>query len=148
MFTLAEMESRTEIMLENYCNSIEIEAATMADMARVEIIPAAEAYLRELAETAAAKRAVAPNASVGCEVGLVERLSSLVERMFAAVGELEEAVARLDGTAGVAERSERIRDEVLPAMAALREPADEAETITAKGFWPFPTYGDLLFGVR
>ena len=148
VFTLAEMESRTEIMLENYCNSIEIEAATMISMAHAEIIPAVEAYLREVAETAAAKRAVAPNASVEREVGLVERLSSLVERMFVAVGELEEAVARLDGTAGVAERSERIRDEVLPAMEALRAPADEAEAITAKGFWPFPTYGDLLFGVR
>ena len=63
VFTLAEMESRTEIMLENYCNSIEIEAATMISMAHAEIIPAVEAYLREVAETAAAKRAVAPNAS-------------------------------------------------------------------------------------
>ena len=148
VFTLAEMESRTEIMLENYCNSIEIEAATMISMAHAEIIPAVEAYLREVAETAAAKRAVAPNASVECEVGLVERLSSLVERMFVAVGELEEAVTHLDETADVTERSERIRDEVLPAMEALRAPADEAEAITAKGFWPFPTYGDLLFGVR
>ncbi len=148
VFTLAEMESRTEIMLENYCNSIEIEAATMISMAHAEIIPAVEAYLREVAETAAAKRAVAPNASVEREVGLVERLSSLVERMFVAVGELEEAVSHLDETADVTERSERIRDEVLPAMEALRAPADEAEAITAKGFWPFPTYGDLLFGVR
>ena len=120
----------------------------MISMAHAEIIPAVEAYLREVAETAAAKRAVAPNASVEREVGLVERLSSLVERMFVAVGELEEAVSHLDETADVTERSERIRDEVLPAMEALRAPADEAEAITAKGFWPFPTYGDLLFGVR
>ena len=148
VFTVAEMESRTEIMLENYCNSIEIEAATMINMARTEIAPAVGAYLRAVAETAAVKRSVAPRASLGCEAGLIERLSGLVDRMFAAADELEEAVSRLDETTCVAERSEKIRDEVLPAMDALRAPADEAETLTAKTYWPFPTYGDLLFGVR
>ncbi len=148
VFTVAEMESRTEIMLENYCNSIEIEAATMINMARTEIAPAVGAYLRAVAETAAVKRSVAPRASLGCEAGLIERLSGLVDRMFAAADELEEAVSRLDETTCVVERSEKIRDEVLPAMDALRAPADEAETLTAKTYWPFPTYGDLLFGVR
>ena len=94
------------------------------------------------------KRSVAPRASLGCEAGLIERLSGLVDRMFAAADELEEAVSRLDKTTCVIERSEKIRDEVLPAMDALRAPADEAETLTAKTYWPFPTYGDLLFGVR
>ena len=148
VFTVAEMESRTEIMLENYCNSIEIEAATMINMARTEIAPAVGAYLRAVAETAAVKRSVAPRASLGCEAGLIERLSGLVDRMFAAADELEEAVSRLDETTCVVERSEKIRDEALPAMDALRAPADEAETLTAKTYWPFPTYGDLLFGVR
>ena len=148
VFTVAEMESRTEIMLENYCNSIEIEAATMINMARTEIAPAVGAYLRAVAETAAVKRSVAPRASLGCEAGLIERLSGLVDRRFAAADELEEAVSRLDETTCVIERSEKIRDEVLPAMDALRAPADEAETLTAKTYWPFPTYGDLLFGVR
>ena len=148
VFTVAEMESRTEIMLENYCNSIEIEAATMINMARTEIAPAVGAYLRAVAETAAVKRSVTPRASLGCEAGLIERLSGLVDRMFAAADELEEAVSRLDETTCVVERSEKIRDEVLPAMDALRAPADEAETLTAKTYWPFPTYGDLLFGVR
>ncbi len=148
VFTVAEMESRTEIMLENYCNSIEIEAATMINMARTEIAPAVGAYLRAVAETAAVKRSVAPRTSLGCETGLIERLSGLVDRMFAAADELEEAVSRLDETTCVIERSEKIRDEVLPAMDALRAPADEAETLTAKTYWPFPTYGDLLFGVR
>ena len=148
VFTVAEMESRTEIMLENYCNSIEIEAATMINMARTEIAPAVGAYLRAVAETAAVKRSVAPRTSLGCETGLIERLSGLVYRMFAAADELEEAVSRLDETTCVIEQSEKIRDEVLPAMDALRAPADEAETLTAKTYWPFPTYGDLLFGVR
>ena len=148
VFTVAEMESRTEIMLENYCNSIEIEAATMINMVRTEIAPAVGAYLRAVAETAAVKRSVAPRASLGCEAGLIERLSGLVDRMFAAADGLEEAVSRLDETTCVVERSEKIRDEVLPAMDALRAPADEAETLTAKTYWPFPTYGDLLFGVR
>ena len=148
VFTVAEMESRTEIMLENYCNSIEIEAATMINMARTEIAPAVGAYLRAVAETAAVKRSVTSRASLGCEAGLIERLSGLVDRMFAAADELEEAVSRLDETTCVVERSEKIRDEVLPAMDALRAPADEAETLTAKTYWPFPTYGDLLFGVR
>ena len=148
VFTVAEMESRTEIMLENYCNSIEIEAATMINMARTEIAPAVGAYLRAVAETAAVKRSVTPRASLGCEAGLIERLSGLVDRMFAAADELEEAVSRLDETTCVVERSEKIRDEALPAMDALRAPADEAETLTAKTYWPFPTYGDLLFGVR
>ncbi len=95
VFTVAELESRTEIMLENYCNSIEIEAATMTDMARTEIVPAVEAFAREIAETAAAKRAVAPNVSLSSEIALVERLSGLVERMLVAADDLDGAVARL-----------------------------------------------------
>ncbi len=88
VFTVAEMESRTEIMLENYCNSIEIEAATMINMARTEIAPRSGRICARVAETAAVKRSVAPRTSLGCETGLIERLSGLVDRMFAAADEL------------------------------------------------------------
>lgn len=148
VFKEAELRSRYEITLENYCKTVIIEANTMIDMAKTEIAPAVEAYAMEVAKTAAAKKAV--DAALPCiyESGLVRRLSSLTDRIAGKADELEQALLSLSSAEEIGEQANAIRDTVLVKMSELRLACDEAETITAKSYWPFPTYGDLLFGVR
>ncbi len=148
VFKEAELKSRYEITLENYCKTVIIEANTMIDMAKTEIAPAVEAYAKEVAKTAAAKKAV--DAALPCtyESGLIRRLSSLTDRIAGKADELEQALLSLSSVEEIGEQANAIRDTVLVKMSELRLACDEAETITAKSYWPFPTYGDLLFGVR
>ena len=143
-----EIRSRYEIMLENYCKTVNIEALTMIDMARKLILPAVETYTANLAESLQTKQAVVPGIGSGYEQKKLIRLTALEEAIDNAVDALETIVVKLKGTADITESACLIRDEVLPAMAALRLPCDEAETITAKKDWPYPVYSDLLFGVR
>ena len=147
VYSEAELESRYEILLENYCKTVTIEAHTMVDMAEKEIIPAVEEYISALSSTAAAKKALCQDISCGYEKKWVGKLSALVEQMQSAVDELDSSLITLGMTKDTTEQSLLIRDQVLPRMCRLRAPADEAETLTAKKYWPFPTYGDLLFGV-
>lgn len=148
VFKEAELRSRYEITLENYCKTVIIEANTMIDMAKTEIAPAVEAYAKEVAKTAAAKKAV--DAALPCtyESGLVRKLSSLTDRIAGKADELEQALLSLSSAEEIGEQANAIRDTVLVKMSELRLACDEAETVTAKSYWPFPTYGDLLFGVR
>ena len=148
VFTRAELESRYEVTLENYCKTIIIEANTMVDMARTEIVPAVEACVLDTARAAAAKKELVPGCSCEYETGLVKRLSVLVDQIAARTAELEETVLALSAIGDIGAEAAAIRDKVLPKMGELRLPCDQAETITAKKYWPFPTYGDLLFGVR
>ena len=148
VFTPAELKSRCEITLENYCKTVIIEANTMVDMARKQILPAVEGYAADLARSAAAKKSLSPQFSCGYETGLVTRLSVLTDQIAMKADDLESTVLKLKESADVIEESAAIRDAVLGKMAALRAVADEAETITAENSWPFPTYGELLFGVR
>ena len=148
VFTVPELHSRCEIMLENYCKTVVIEANTMVDMARKQILPAVAGFTADLAEDVAAKKAAVPGASCGYETGLIGKLSVLTDQIADKTDELERAVLELKNTCTVEEESYAIRDTVLPKMAALRAVADEAETLTAEEVWPFPTYGELLFGVR
>ena len=148
VFTVPELHSRCDIMLENYCKTVIIEANTMIDMARKQILPAVESYTAELAGTAAAKKAVAPELACAYETGLISKLSVLTDQIAVKADELEGALLDLKGAADVIEESYTIRDTVIGKMAALRTVADEAETQTAEKYWPFPTYSDLLFGVR
>ncbi len=148
VFSEAELKSRCEIMLENYCKTVLIEANTMIDMARTEIAPAVSAYILELANTAAAKKAVNASISCGYEEELLKKLARLEEQIAVKADELEEAAMRLTGAEDVETESYMIRDAVLGKMGELRVACDEAETMTAKKYWPFPTYGDLLFGVK
>ncbi len=148
VFSVPELKSRCEIMLENYCKTVLIEANTMVSMARTEIAPAVEAYTLELAKTAAAKKAVDAACSCGYETGLVKRLSALTDRIAVKAGELEQALIELSSVEEIGEKATAIRDTVLVRMSELRLACDEAEAITAKKYWPFPTYGDLLFGVK
>ena len=143
-----EIESRCEVSLENYCKTIVIEANTMADMARTEILPAVEAFVLETAKTAEAKRAIVPGCPCTYEYELVKKLSELTERIAAETAELESTVAEITAAEDVFAESAAIRDRLLCKMGQLRLACDEAETLTPKKYWPFPTYGDLLFGVR
>lgn len=148
VYSEAELKSRCEIMLENYCKTIIIEANTMVDMARCEIAPAVESYIKELVETAALKKSVSEEIPVTYESTLLKKLSCITERIFMATQELENALLAVDEYENVTEESAAIRDTLLAKMSELRVVCDEAETLTAKKYWPFPTYSDLLFGVR
>jgi glutamine synthetase len=148
VFSEAELKSRCEIMLENYCKTVRIEAKTMIDMAKTEIAPAVSAYVLELANTAAAKKAVDDSISRSYETELMKKLVRLEDLIAAKTDELEEAVMKLQDAEDVTAESYMIRDAVLGKMGELRAACDEAETMTAKKYWPFPTYGDLLFGVK
>ena len=148
VFTVEELKSRCEIMLENYCKSVTIEANTMIDMAKTAIAPAIERFTADLAKNAAAKKAVAPSLACVYETDLIGKLSALTDRIYSAVGDLESSVIALRECDGVAEESEAIRDDVLQKMCALRLACDEAETLTEKKYWPYPTYADILFSVR
>ena len=148
VFSVAELNSRCEIMLENYSKTVVIEANTMVDMARKQILPAVEGYTSELAGTMAAKKTVVPDLACGYETGLIKKLSVLTDQIAVKADELESAVLELKNISNAIEESQVIRDTVLGKMAALRAVADEAETLTAEKYWPFPTYGELLFGVR
>ncbi len=147
VFSEAELKSRCEIMLENYCKTVTIEANTMIDMAKTEIAPAVSAYVKDIAGTAAAKKAVDETISCGYEAGLLKKLARLEDQIAIKIDELEESVLKLQDAADIEAESYMIRDNVLAKMSELRVACDEAETLTAKSYWPFPTYGDLLFGV-
>lgn len=148
VYSEAELKSRCEIMLENYCKTVVIEANIMADMAKTQIAPAVEEYAAELSRSAFAKKALDSSLACGYEAVLVKKLSALTDRIAVKAEELENAVILLARAEDIVAESAMIRDEVLVRMSELRLACDEAETLTAKKYWPFPTYGDMLFGVR
>ncbi len=148
VFTVEELRSRYEIMLENYCKTVLIEANTMIDMTRRQILPAVGKYAAVLASDAAAKKAVSPGLACRYEIGTAEKLSSLADGIEERVDELEKAADAAREIAETGPQSFAIRDTVISAMGALRALCDEAETVTSAEYWPFPTYGDLLFSVN
>ena len=148
VYTESELRSRYEIQLENYCKTVRIEALTMVDMARKEILPAVEDYVSDLAAAAAKKKTVDAGLPCGYETKQLRRLSALVDTIDGRVDALEEKLVKLDTLHDLAEEAAFIRDVLIPSMGELRAAADEAETRTAASYWPFPTYGDLLFGVK
>ena len=148
VFTETELKSRCEIMLDNYCKTVVIEANTMVDMARKQILPAVEAYVKEVSKTAVAKKQFAPDASCEYEKKTVTKLSLLMEQILDKTETLENEIMKVKFISDVKQESYAIRDSILPKMGELRAVADEAETLTADKYWPFPTYGELLFGVK
>ncbi|WP_044973176.1 glutamine synthetase III [Ruminococcus sp. HUN007] len=146
IFTEAEIQSRCEIMLENYVKSVNIEAATMIDMARKEIIPAVSKFASDTASAVAVKKSVCDSAC-RYETRLVSELTDLIDQMDEATTRLEAVVEELKKIEDVRSQSEFVRDEMLPSMDKLRAAADEAETKTASEYYPFPAYDELLFGV-
>ena len=148
IFSPAELHSRYEILLENYSKTVNIEALTMVDMARKEILPAVEGYTKSLAETLAAKKAAVAGLPCKYETATIAKLSKLSDEIADATADLDGEIAKFQAIEDVTEAANDIRDVILGKMDALRAVCDEAETITAKEFWPFPTYSDLLFSVK
>ncbi len=148
IFSPAELHSRYEILLENYSKAVNIEALTMVDMARKEILPAVEGYTKSLAETLAAKKAAVAGLPCKYETATITKLSELSDEIADATADLDGEIAKFQAIEDVTEAANDIRDVILGKMDALRAVCDEAETITAKEFWPFPTYSDLLFSVK
>jgi glutamine synthetase len=147
VFTRAELESRCEVMLENYCKTICIEARTMRSMAIKRIAPAIEQYTAELARNMRDKRNAVPDASCRFEERMIRFLSQQTDRIYDDVDALLDVLEELDGNDYIHD-SEVIRDRLLPAMGQLRTDSDAAENVTSKAFWPLPNYGLLLFGEK
>ena len=148
VYTAAELEARCEILLENYCKVVRIEALTMVDMVHRDILPAVEAYSAAVSGAAATKLALDTDTPCNYEKKLVKKLSALADQMDDKAEKLSLAIVKLKMVDGIEEEAATIRDEILPRMNELRVAADEAETVTAAKYWPFPTYGELLFGLK
>ena len=146
VFTEREVVSRTEIMLENYNKVIAIEAKTALDMAKKQIYPAVNAYIADLCGIADGKTAY--GADVSADKEIIASLSGNNAKMYAALQKLEKALADAEATADVEAAAKRFAYEVLPLMNEARSYADAMEVMTAKEYWPMPTYSDILFSVE
>ncbi|MBQ2307441.1 MAG: glutamine synthetase type III, partial [Clostridia bacterium] len=145
VFTEAELRSRYEILLGNYVNIVNIEAATMLEMARRDIMPAVSGFSTELSAAVLTKKTLGIDDTY--ERTTACRLSELLTLMAEKTRKLQEAADYAHSGKDITEQSLRIRDNVLPAMQELRAAADEAETLTDNRRWPLPTYAQLMFGV-
>ncbi len=148
IFSVEELQSRCEIMLENYCKTVTIEANTMVTMAKTQILPAVAKFASDIAKEAQSKKALDSSLSCEYETGLVKRLSVLTDTIASKTADLQKALIKLQDAEGIISESVMIRDDVLSEMCGLRVACDEAETLTAKSYWPFPSYADILFSVR
>ena len=147
VLTKVEMHSRYEVELEHYSKVINIEALTMLEMARKQLLPAVNAYMSEVANTAASKLAVSEKISVRSETKTLTKLSADADAMSDAVDTLQDAVDASKALPTEAEKAVAFHDNVLPAMDALRAAADDAETICGEDYWPLPSYSKMLYYV-
>ena len=147
VFTPREVESRKEILQENYCKVVNIEGLTMIEMAKRDIYPSVGAYISELCRTVAEKRAISDKLPVKAEEELIRKLSASNESLYFTAGELEKLLTEAKEYPDAQACSIFVAEKVLPVMQQLRAFADEMEQINAKKYWPFPTYGDLIFSV-
>jgi glutamine synthetase len=147
VYTEREMHSRLEILLQSYCNLINIEAQTMAEMAKKEILPAVCQYSKQLSDTVLAKKAVCAEFDCSYETDTLTEISKLTASAHAQVQALEAALASAKKSVGAKKLSVYYRDKVLPVMEKLRAAADGLECLVSSECWPMPTYGDLLFGI-
>ena len=147
VLTKVEMESRYEVEMEHYSKIINIEALTMLEMARKQLLPAVNAYMSEVANTAASKLAVSESLSVRSETKALTRLSADADAMSDAVDELQAAVDAAKTLSDESAKAVAFHDDVLPKMDALRAAADDAETICGEDYWPLPSYSKMLYYV-
>ncbi len=147
IYTEVELRSRTEIILENYSKIINIEALTALDMSKKDIVPAVTAYIKELAETIGALKAIDPELVAQPQLELTKKLTSLLSCFMKKIDVLEKAVMGAKDVEGIAENAMYYRDHVLAAMQELRAVADEMESNMAAKYWPYPSYGTMLFSV-
>ena len=147
VLTKVEMESRYEVEMEHYAKVINIEALTMLEMARKQLLPAVNAYMSEVANTAASKLAVSESISVRSETKTLNRLSADADAMSDAIDTLQDAVDAAKALPSESEKAIAFHDNVLPAMDALRAAADDAETLCGEDYWPLPSYSKMLYYV-
>lgn len=145
IFTVSEIHSRYEILMEDYCKKINIEGRIMIDMTRHQILPAVMEYTHSLTKAALDKKALAADLPCDAELSLVSQLSSISSSILKKLEALETALQSAQSLSAPANQAAAYRDTVLPAMAALRADADLAEQLTAASNWPFPTYTQLLY---
>ena len=147
VLTKVEMESRYEVEMEHYSKIINIEALTMLEMARKQLLPAVNAYMSEVANTAASKLAVSEFISVRSETKALTRLSNDADAMSDAIDALQAAVDAAEAMTDESAKAVSFHDEVLPKMDALRAAADDAETVCGEDYWPLPSYSKMLYYV-
>ena len=147
VLTKVEMESRYEVEMEHYSKIINIEALTMLEMARKQLLPAVNAYMSEVANTAASKLAVSESISVRSETKTLGRLSADADAMSDAIDTLQDAVDAAKALPSESEKAVAFHDNVLPAMDTLRAAADDAETVCGEDYWPLPSYSKMLYYV-
>ena len=148
VYSMVELEARHAVLLENYCKVIGIEALTMIDMTRKDILPAMSAYTARLAKGIAAKKGIAADLDTTYEEESLKRLSALVGTTYRAVETLEEDLLASKSVSDTAALAEFYKTKIREDMSALRIPVDEMEMIASAEAWPYPSYGDMLFSVR
>jgi glutamine synthetase len=146
VYSKVELESRVEIFFDEYVKIVNIEALTMIDMAKKDILPAVMTYVKELSETAVAAQTIGADLTV--EKELVGKLSTLAAATYKALGELEEAVVKAGDISDTEELARYYHDVILVKMGELRAPADQMESLCGEKYWPYPTYEHLLFYVK
>ena len=147
VFSEIELHSRYEIYLEQYAKVIRIEALTALDMLYKEIIPAVASYIKDLADSAANKKAISPALSTKFEERIIARLTALAEELCDHASELDTAVHSATPTTNALENAVYVKDVILMKMNEARRVADELETLVGEKYWPYPTYGELLFKI-
>ena len=147
VLTKVEMESRYEVEMEHYAKIINIEALTMLEMARKQLLPAVNAYMSEVANTAASKLAVSESLSVRSETKTLEKLSADADAMSDAIDTLQDVVDAAEALTSESEKAVAFHDNVIPVMDTLRAAADDAETICGEDYWPLPSYSKMLYYV-
>ena len=147
VYSKEEIESRYEVLIEEYVKIINIEALTMLDMAKKEILPAVTSYSKSLADTILSKKAVCESMDTTYETAVLKQTSELLKEAYEAVNALSESIDQMNALSDFEKKANFVRDDLLSKMAALRKPCDELEVIVDEKDWPCPTYGKLLFGV-
>ena len=147
VFTKAEAVARADIRLENYTKMINIEALTMIEMVKQDIIPAVSDFVAELCQNAASKQAISSKIPMNTELQLIDRLADLNDKTFAAVNKMESDLKGIK-MGDIASSSQAMAHTIVPDMDAVRKLVDEMEKLTSSDFWPYPTYYDLLYSVR
>ena len=148
VFTREELEARYEVYLDSYCKTINIEARTVIDMVNKDILPAISSYIKTLSETAATKRSVFASVDITYEKNTVTKLSALSKSIFEKVASFETTLTKVVSISDKLEQAKGFKDIILPAMEEIRADVDAAESITAAEYWPYPSYGDILFSVQ
>ena len=147
VYTKAELEARAVIEYEAYTKTINVEAKTMIDMAGKQIIPAVIKYTTFMAQSINTIKTACPEADISVQTELLTEMSDLLSAMRVAMAEIEDKLTTSNGIADMKDRAHYYYDEIVPAMARLREPADKLELLVDKSYWPFPSYGDMIFEV-